>query len=149
VDFVKDQKARNRRFNKKHFAENAEKYLAFRAASRAGERATENKRRALERLYKDVPQCRRWFEEAWTAYLRFLGLDEQTVVQSRGLPHCLRIGETWEKSQCRWNPHTELCKEYKRALDGLDAGTLALESEYREWRREYLAGRRNPQPCHP
>ena len=149
VDFVKDQKARNKRFNKKHFAENAEKYLAFRAAPSGVERATEHKRRALERLYKDVPRCQRWFEDAWTAYLRFLGLNEQTVVQSRRLPHCLKIGETWEKSQCRWNPHTELCKEYKRALEGLDARTLALESEYREWRREYLAGPRKPSFRYP
>ena len=149
MDFVKEQKARNRRFNKKHFAENAEKYLAFRAAPGGVERAREAKRRALERLYKDVPQCRRWFEDAWTAYLRFLGLNEQTVMQSRRLPHCLNIGETWERSQCRWNPHTELCKEYKRALEGLDAGTLALESEYREWRREYMAGPRKPSLRYP
>ena len=149
VDFVKDQKARNKRFNKKHFAENAEKYLAFRAAPSGVERATEHKRRALERLYKDVPRCQRWFEDAWTAYLRFLGLNEQTVVQSRRLPHCLKIGETWEKSQCQWNPHTELCRQYKEVIERLDTATLALEPAYREWRREYLAGPRKPSFRYP
>ena len=152
VDFVKEQKKKKKSFNEKHFAENAEKYLEFRRnpERRPVERGSENKQRALERLYKAVPQSRPWFADAWTDYLRTLGLNEQTVVQEGRLPHCRKIsGETWEKSKCLWNPHTDLCRQYKEALDGLNAPTRSLEPQYREWRREYLAGPRKPSFRYP
>ncbi len=134
--FLSQQK---RKLNPKHFAGNAEKYLGFRAQ---GERTS--RRNALRRLYRDVPQCKHWFEDAWKAYLNFMDLNEMTCIQSGRLPHCLKIGETWERSTCEWNPHTELCRSYRRELDAMPPAVRALEPQYREWRRAYLAEPRKP-----
>lgn len=125
----------------KHFPTNAETYIRNRRRLKKPE--------ALEALYQSVPQCRRWFSRAWDDYLRALNINEETVLAQGHLPHCLKIGDTWENSQCEWNPHTNLCREYKEALRRLDASMLTLELEYREWRREYLAGPRKPSFRYP
>jgi len=142
LEFLRAQEGRTRGL-KKYFPENAEKYIEQRRNKRS-------KQAALERLYKSVPQCKGSFERVWEEYLKALGLSEETVLQYGRLPHCLKIGnETWERSQCQWNPHTELCRQYKDALDKLDDETLKLEPEYREWRRLYLAGPRKPSFRYP
>lgn len=140
VGFVNRRKEQGR-FNEKHFAENAASYIRLRHGR--------PRRKALEMLYAKVPQCRAWFERAWDAYLREMGLNEQTVVQHGRLPHCLNIGKTGAESRCEWNPHTELCRRYKAAVDRLPEDLRALEGEYREWRGEYLAGPRKPQFRYP
>ncbi len=78
-----------------------------------------------------------------------MNLNEMTCIQSGRLPHCLKIGGTFERSRCEWNPHTELCREYKAAVDAMEEGDRALEPEYREWRRSYLAGPRKPSFRYP
>jgi hypothetical protein len=142
VDFVKDRKAKNQRFNEKHFGDNAADYLAFRAGGNTH-------RIALDRLFKKEPKCRPWFNLAWPEYLRFMNLNEQTVVQQGQLPHCRKIGQTFENSNCQWNPHTHLCLQYKRALAQLDDATIQLEPLYRQWRAEFLAGPRKPSFKYP
>lgn len=142
VEFLRDIKQRSKRFNEKFFPDNAEKYLHLRATGCY-------KPSALASLYKKVPQCKTWFDSAWTAYLKAMQLNEETVIGHRRLPHCLKIGDTYEKSRCEWNPHTELCRQYQQALSELDPQTLALESDYREWRRHYLAGPRKPSFRYP
>jgi hypothetical protein len=138
-EFVKKQNnGTSRKFNHKYFAKNAEIYLTFRAKG-------QDPNQAKNSLYQQERKCKPWFASAWMAYLNHLNLTEQTVVDHRELPHCLRIaGKTYEKSECRWNPHTELCKQYKRAVDSLDEQTRKLESLYRDWRRDFLAGPAKP-----
>jgi hypothetical protein len=142
VDFLRTQKEGNKHFNKKFFIDNAEKYLRFRANSK-------DKSTALKFLHSDEPRSKSWFESAWNSYLSVLGLTEQTVLGHHDWPHCLAIGETWEKSKCEWNPHTHLCEQYKSALVGFSQEVLALEPEYRKWRKEYLAGPRKPSFKYP
>jgi hypothetical protein len=140
-EFVRDQRKRNKKFNPEHFASNAKKYIGFRSSKNS-------QRAALDRLFEEEPRCRSWFKDAWDAYLRDMELNEQTVVGRGCLPHCAKIGDTYDKSKCEWNPHTHYCLEYNRALDNpnnaFDADTINLEKDYREWRRFYLAGPRKP-----
>lgn len=91
---------------------------------------------------------------AWNANLKHMELNADTVVNHGKLPHCRRIGKTFEASECVWNPHTDLCLEYKRRLNAefsvaSDAPALALEKTYRDWRRLYLAGPRKPSFRYP
>ena len=139
--FVRDQKKQNGKFNEKHFCDNAEMYLRF--------RNTRDRVCALQCLHREVPQCKRWFETAWNAYLKALELNEETAVTHGQLPHCRKIGETWEESKCQRNPHTELCRQYKNKLSTLDADTLKLEADYRQWRRNFLAGPSKPSFRYP
>jgi len=146
AEFVKARKTRQPQFNDKRFAEDAEKVLPLLKQGM-------KRHQALQRLFpRDRPHgqlAQQRFNENWTAYLQALGLKEERVVNRGRLPHCLKIGETHEKSKCAWNPHTELCKQYKRALDQFDEETLKLEPLYREWRRDYLAGPGKPQFRYP
>ncbi len=142
AEFVKEHKASGGMFHEKHFADNVQNYLKLRA----------NKMdaiRAKERLYKQNPKCKRWFGRAWAEYLLTLNLNEQTLVDRGEMPHCLNIGKTFEDSECRWNPHTELCNQYRRAIVQFDDDTLNLEPLYREWRRDFLAGPRKPSFRYP
>jgi len=153
-EFVKDRKQRHTNFNDKKFADDAGNYLSLRPQSRS-------RQDARRRLFPSDQRAQQRFLENWTAYLQFTrkpvpgitpgfdALNEQTALDQGRLPHCLKIGETFEKSKCEWNPHTELCKQYKRALDQFDADTAKLEPLYREWRRDYLAGPRKPQFRYP
>ncbi len=138
VEFLRSQKSGAKKF----FAENAEKYVSFRAQGMC-------KGEALAALYGEVPKCERWFAASWSAYLETLAVNEDTVVAHRRLPHCLKIGGTWEESACEWNPHTELCRQYKQKLDALSPEVVQHEQEYREWRRYYLAGPQKPSFRYP
>lgn len=92
------------------------------------------------------------FKTCWKRYLRHMGLPPETVVRRGELPHCRTIGQTHEQSDCRWNPHTDLCRQYRSeltGLNGLDEQTLQLERTYREWRKLYLAGPRKPSFKYP
>src|SRR5690606_25916424 len=83
--------------------------------------------------------------ENWNAYLKHMGLTEQNVMRHGCLPHCSKIGgKKHVKSECRWNRHTDLCKQYKHKLDQFDEQTLAQEPAYREWRKSYLSGPSKP-----
>ncbi len=150
-DFLREQKGRDSKFNAKHFATNAAKYVdeLLRLKKKPSNRKVTIHQAALERLYKQVPQCQRWFKDSWKAYLHALNLSEDTILNYRRLPHCLKIGETWEKSKCEWNRHTELCLHYKDAVAALPLETLKLEPAYREWRRDYLEGPRKPSFRYP
>jgi hypothetical protein len=156
VEFVRSQKEANKRFNDKHFVENAARYVAIRQNLEKPDvkrkLKTSPRQEAFNRLYrqKGMEQAKHWFTQAWTDYLKALDLTEQTAIQGGRLPHCHKIGgETFEKSKCEWNPHTHLCLEYKKALALLSPEMLQLEPEYREWRRLYLAGPRKPSFRYP
>jgi hypothetical protein len=139
--FVNARKSEYKRFNEKHFAQNAEKYIRLRIAHAPV--------LALQLLYKQVPQSRTRFEFEWSEYLKVLNINEQTVIIYGRLPHCYRIGDIWENSKCEFNPHTHLCCQYKGAIASMNADTLANEADYREWRKYYLAGPRKPSFRYP
>jgi hypothetical protein len=118
----------------KHFWENAAKYIDERVKLEEPGVELGNKtkhRTALERLFKAVPQCKPWFEEAWKAYLKATGLNEETVIQhgrcriakrsaakplknrnANGIrtPICACSTKTrspnWFRKYLRWNPST-------------------------------------------
>lgn len=144
--FKKTREEQFSRFNDRGFEKDAAEFLARR---KDGVRRHE----VLRQMFRGRSADEQRFTDNWSAYLRALSLNEDTVVEHGRLPHCLRIGETFEKSKCEWNPHTELCKQYKRALDnpdnGFDEETLRLEPLYRQWRRDYLAGPRKPSFRYP
>jgi hypothetical protein len=154
VGFVRHQKERGR-FNDEHFWENAERYLTVRRTLEKPDVRRKlrgsPRQEAFNRLYqqKGIERAKGWFTAAWNDYLQAMELREQTVVNEGRLPHCQKIGETWERSQCERNPHTHLCAQYKLALAAMDQETLSLEREYREWRRQYLAGPRKPSFKYP
>ena len=89
------------------------------------------------------------FKSNWTAYLNQMSLNEETAAAGVRLPHCHAIGERFEKSKCEWNPHTELCLQYKHATSAFDAGKLKLEPLYRKWRKLYLAAPSKPSFRYP
>lgn len=163
AEFIKARKERNSHFNPKRFADDAQSYLSHR---RNGLAPHEARQRIFPRSQRDAQRAQQRFQENWTAYLGFSRpgvpggaqgfgpLSEETAVAAGCLPHCLKIGgKVWEKSECRWNPHTDLCLQYKRALsnpaNGFDEATLKLESLYRQWRALYLAGPRKPSFRYP
>ncbi|QOJ14120.1 MAG: transposase [Planctomycetia bacterium] len=136
VKFVERRNRSDKRFAPDQFRQHAEAFLERRHRG-------ESRDDALRRLFRNSVDDQR-FRGRWSEYLAALGLREQNLIQQRQLPHCDRIGGTWERSQCNWNPHTQLCNEYRRALSGFDDATLALEEQYREWRHRYLAAPRKP-----
>lgn len=161
IDAVKElfQWARNSntgyRFDEKHFWENAEQYLQARIRIQETGRRGGNgspHQLALESLFRDprigpqeAQRRRERFKREWKAYLEALEIGDQVVIEQKRLPHCSKIGETGDKSQCEFNRHTELCNRYKTALQSLDEPTRSLEGEYREWRAlGYLGGPRKP-----
>jgi hypothetical protein len=143
VEFLGSLKAAGAKSQALFFAKNAERYVRSRAQGM-------RKEDALASLYQEVPRCEHWFAGSWSAYLKALAVNEDTVVARGRLPHCLKIGDKiWEKSNCEWNPHTELCRQYKEKLDALDPDIVRHEQEYREWRRDYLAGPQKPSFRYP
>ncbi len=96
----------------------------------------------------------RIFKANWNAYLKSMGLNDQTAIEQGRLPHCAKIGgEVYEKSKCTFNKHTELCLDYKRLLEAEfvhERNTLGeLEKLYRQWRKDYLAGPKRPSFQYP
>ncbi|MCL6482209.1 MAG: transposase, partial [Firmicutes bacterium] len=107
--------------DRKYFFENAQNYLQ---GGRGG-----------------VPRkIQNRFPQNWKQYLQYMELEEKTIREKYGgrLPHCKKLG-----SECRFNPHTELCRQYKQQLS--DNQQLVEHEEcYREWRRKYWRGPRQP-----
>lgn len=101
------------------------------------------------------------FERDWLEYLNALGVTDDTAVRSfrdagNQLPHCTdRKGTPNDKNQaeCRFNPHTELCRKYKQAAADLPekqrSQLMPLEKDYREWRASYKSAPRRPQFNYP
>lgn len=156
AEFVKARKqATKDKFNDRRFWDDAEKLVEF-----CVKKGVPDPARALQspylgnHLFRDATQSARAdavkrLKDNWNAYLLHMGLNGTTIITARRLPHCRKIGETFEKSRCEHNPHTELCNQYRRALAQLPADVLALEGVYREWRRLYLAGPAKPSFRYP
>lgn len=142
AEFAKARQATCRRFNAGKFAEDSTEFLRLRRSGIA-------RHAAFRQLFPRDQTGPQRFSDNWTEYLRALDLREETVIQRGEMPHCRKIGGTWEQSQCRWNPHTELCRQYKVKLDQFDEATVRLEPLYRQWRRHYLAGPRRPSFRYP
>lgn len=143
-DFIKRRKARNPKFHPDLFEQDAREYL-----KRCAAHSNKPKTHVLREMFGREGQfSQQRFSENWQAYLREMGLDEAGLIKDQCLPHCLRIDGMFERSKCTWNPHTELCGQYRRALEnpdnGFDERTLELEPLYREWRRDFLAPPRKP-----
>jgi len=153
--FIKEYKKQNGKFNEKRFWDDAQRLVTF--CAEKGIRNPANvfqSPHAPDILFSGAPPQKRPhllkpLKAAWNAYLKHMELNAETVVQRGRLPHCRKIGETFEKSKCEWNPHTELCNRYRRALAQLPEDVLALEGEYREWRKLYLAPPRKPSFKYP
>ncbi len=156
AEFVRARKQANTAFNDKRFWEDAEKFVRFCHEQRKSQPTKQFSNPNLPRvLFNDLPERERGhavtrLKKNWIAYLNAMGMNDTTAVQHGRLPHCRKIGgQVFEKSECLWNPHTKLCDRYRRAVAQLPDALLALESEYREWRRFYLAGPRKPTFAYP
>jgi transposase len=119
---------------KRYFVENAKAYMGLRRTSR-GTRDI-----SMNRLLRQQPNAR-WFPGAWEAYLKMLGVTEQTVLAGgHELPHCVEFGA---ERDCSHNKHTNECEEYRRILENRP-DLQSFENLYREWRAEYFAGAAKP-----
>jgi IS605 OrfB family transposase len=133
----KDFKCKRR----KYFISNAQEYLAYRRTQK------HSSAQAMDCLLKKVPQAK-WFRQSWQDYLQTLNIKEETILRDYGgrLPHCLEFkGE----EDCKYNPHTDKCKEYRKLLDQMSESDRQLEELYRQWRSEYLAAPRKPSFRYP
>ena len=156
-EFVRARRQVNPKFNDKRFWDDAERLVRYCAEKRAKPQnifISPNMPRVLFREVpeRERPQAMKRLKADWNAYLAHMQLNAETVVQHGCLPHCRNIGDkvkVFEKSDCTWNPHTELCERYRRAASQLPDALLALETQYREWRRLYLAGPRKPTFAYP
>lgn len=84
-----------------------------------------------------------WFKKAWNTYLKeILSLGPRD--RPKAMPHCLKFGD----NECQHNKHTELCVQYRAALEAQPA-LQPLEPLYREWRRLYFAPPARPQFRYP
>ncbi|GAB4327787.1 MAG: hypothetical protein Kow0074_23280 [Candidatus Zixiibacteriota bacterium] len=126
------------RIARRYFIPNAQKYLEISRSC-----ASLNRDTRLDRFFQAMPQAGKWFSKAWDTYLRHLGLNEQTLLNKyKGeLPHCV---EFKPDQDCTWNQHTEQCANYYESAKQLTANIIALEPEYREWRRRFLRPPRKP-----
>ncbi len=106
---------------RKYFFQNAEQYL----------------RHGLRSL---KPNAQKDFQKNWKKYLKHMNLKEETIRKKYDgqLPHCENLDQ-----ECRFNPHTELCKQYKKQLSNRQ-DLVPHDELYREWRREYWRGPRKP-----
>ncbi|NOG53771.1 MAG: transposase [Planctomycetes bacterium] len=155
VEFTKTRQG----FNRKAFCIDVERLLKFCSDHNVSNPANAFLSPSMPGvLFADVsaakhPQRMRQFKANWDAYLHHMGLNATTVMHHGRLPHCMRIGKTHKDSECQFNPHTDYCREYQRALtnpdNGLDDHALSLESLYREWRMNYVAGPSKPQFRYP
>src|SRR5690606_6299367 len=84
---------------------------------------------------------REWFGDAWKGYLSALDLRERNL---RRFLHCTNPRE----DECLFNPHTDLCKQYKSLLKS-KPHLQEVEPLYREWRRYYLVAPKRPQFAFP
>lgn len=91
------------------------------------------------------PRVQKSFKGNWHRYLQFMNLKEDTIRKRYGgqLPHCEKLGQ-----ECQFNPHTDLCKQYKSLL--AEKPELAEQEKlYREWRSNYWRGPRKPDFRYP
>ncbi|HED53515.1 MAG TPA: hypothetical protein ENJ00_04870 [Phycisphaerales bacterium] len=162
AEFQRDRLLQNKQFNKKAFKKNASKL-----ASICHERRTRPSKlflspKAADLILPDTkpgsrPTTLKSFKADWQAYLKFMGINEETAVAEGRLPHCLSIGKKHEESTCLHNKHTDLCNQYSRLLNAEFAkeisrdadGFTKLEGTYRDWRRYYLAGPSKPSFRYP
>ncbi len=154
-EFVRARKEANPKFNDKRFWEDADRLVRYCAEKCVKPHNVFLSPSMPRILFKDVPeregpQAMTRLKTNWNAYLKHMELNPETVVRHGRLPHCPKIGgKVFEKSDCVWNPHTELCQRYRRTASQLPDALLALEEQYREWRRLYLAGPRKPTFVYP
>lgn len=178
---VKDAKDPGKAFGeaKRSFAPLAQSYLAARAQGRAegaamaqvkeSERASVRRRASKGKEGKPPEQTElrtkvelakfdaAWnFNEDWAKYLTALGITDGTAVRSfrdagNTLPHC--TDRKGVDRQCHFNPHTELCRAYKRVSADLAPllreKLISLEKDYREWRVSYRRAPKRPQFNYP
>lgn len=151
--FVKGQREENRSFNPKNFWDDANRFFELCKRLGATARSAFQSPAVVNHVYpdpKERPARWRVFQAHLKAYLQAMNLTLDTLISYGCLPHCQKIGETGEKSQCQWNPHTELCRRYKALLEQrFTSDELKLEPLYREWRKHYLAGPRKPSFRYP
>jgi len=129
-DFCRAKKWR--RFNKKHFINDANVYLEMR-------KNNQNDPKIIEKFLKENPQAEN-FPQAWEDYLKALGINEDKALQ-----HCQNFGDDQE---CEYNPHTEDCRKYGAELANRP-DLQPWDQLYREWRKEYLAGPSKPSFRYP
>ncbi|MCL4220475.1 MAG: transposase [Phycisphaerales bacterium] len=156
--FLKERGEKEKRFNKKKCIEDLVAFVNY-----CREKQVSNPGKLFQSphlgklLFKDKDPRQqadlvKLLKSNWEAYLKAMNLTQDTVMRHGCLPHCITIGDCFEKSKCLWNPHTELCLEYKRRLlaefDNLP-DLARLEGLYRDWRALYLAGPRKPSFRYP
>lgn len=139
--FVQEELKGKLRKSEKLFRENAGIYLKARRERRLP------LLQAMQELVSEN-RARTWFQSAWIVYLSYMGLNEETILKAYEgkLPHCLTFGDN---VNCRFNPHTALCEEYRRKLMALSESDRVNEGVYREWRRSYLSGPKKPSFRYP
>ncbi|HVV71471.1 MAG TPA: zinc ribbon domain-containing protein [Verrucomicrobiae bacterium] len=154
VEFTKQRKKDDPHFNPDGFWKDAEKLVRFCVQFKTKPANAFLSSALPATLFEKLPaqgrgQAVNRLKANFNAYLQFMGLNHETILAQKRLPHCRKIGKTWEESECRFNPHTELCQQYRQALGQLDESTLAQEKTYRQWRKLYLSGPRKPQFHYP
>lgn len=158
AEFLKTQESQNRKFNKKKCVEDLTTFVNYCRENRVSNPSRLFLSPHLGRLLfkdKDARQQTdliRLLRSNWDAYLKAMNLTQETVMRHACLPHCTTIGKCFEESECLWNPHTELCGEYKRRLRAEfpdEPDLVRLEGLYRDWRSLYLAGPRKPSFRYP
>jgi len=123
---------------KDYFFENIERYR--------GARAKDNfspKQAIITRLFLSKESRDKWFPECWDNYLKALGVQEATVLANWPL-HCRKPSQ-----DCEFNPHTEICKNYRQFLCEHPELQDMEELYRREWRAEYLHGPKKPSFQYP
>jgi len=140
--FYREFQAGLRREYKKQFPDNALKYLALRKQKGHTQAVV------LQQFCAKDRRKSGWFPKAWMTYLQKLNVTEETLIQryQGQLPHCVKIDN---KTGCSFNPHTNDCLEYKKRILKLPESDRELETQYREWRRDYLSGPRKPSFRYP
>jgi hypothetical protein len=122
------------RKGKKFFIENAKEYLEFGIKNKS---LPTNE--CLDK-YIEKDRKKKWFKEAWAAYLEFLGIKKFKLTKPVKLPHCVSFKSDTE---CEYNPHTELCRQYRELLNS-NPHLHEVESLYREWRKQFLNPPKKP-----
>lgn len=137
-------------FNKKQFAENANRYLKI---SGRNQKLTGDER--LWELYRELKtddkkfniSFDKWkFPNYWRAYQKFMGLNVGKMRAAGGIEklHCTSFG-----SDCCFNKHTELCEKYAKHLKDLPSEIHVHDKVYRQWRKKFFRGPRKPTFTYP
>lgn len=157
TEFLKERAEKNNRFNKNRSIEDLKTLIAYCRTNSFRPSKVLTSPNIGNVLFKGQYARKQaglveLLRSNWDAYLKAMNLNQETVIGHGCLPHCTTIGECFEKSKCPWNPHTELCGEYKRRLLAEfpdEPDLVRLEGLYRDWRALYLAGPRKPSFRYP